>query len=167
MNNFPLQLILADLRSAGNVGSILRTADACGVALVYACGTTPYPATKHDPRPAHVASSNHRAIAKTALGAHITVPVLHKPDTLSAILEARNNGFVISVIEQSEKALNLFHYHPVGPMALVLGAEVTGVESAALKTADVILELPMLGRKESLNVSVAAAIALYQLRFGT
>jgi len=166
MTKSSLRLILADLRSAGNVGSILRTADACDVELVYACGTTPYPMVEHDPRPAHVAASNQRAIAKTALGAEATLPVLHFPDTLSAIREARKFGFAIIVIEQSEKSLNLYQYQPVTPLALVLGTEVGGATAEVLAAADTILELPMLGRKESLNVSVAAAIALYQLRFG-
>lgn len=166
MTKFPLRLILADLRGAGNVGSILRTADACGVELIYACGTTPYPPAVDDPRPAHVAASNHRAIAKTALGAESSVPVLHFTDTISAIREARELGFTISVIEQSEKSLNLYSYRPAAPLALVLGAEIGGATPAVLASADVILELPMLGRKESLNVSVAAAIAMYQLRFG-
>ncbi|MDB5178915.1 MAG: methyltransferase [Patescibacteria group bacterium] len=165
-NDLPIRLILSDIRSAQNVGAILRTADACRVELVYACGYTPYPIVKADTRPAHIAASNTRAIAKTALGAERTVPVLHFPDTASAISEARSEGFNISIIEQAEDSLNLYHYQPTGPTALVLGNEVTGVAAAELAQADTILELPMLGAKESLNVSVAAGIALYQLRFG-
>jgi len=167
MTKLPLRLILADLRGAGNVGSILRTADACGMERIYACGTTPYPAHDNDPRPAHVAASNHRAIAKTALGAESSTPVLHVADTLSAIRQSQHDGFTIIVIEQAEKALNLYQYQPTGPSALILGTEVGGVTPEVLATADAILELPMVGRKESLNVSVAAAIAMYQLRFGT
>src|SRR6266851_4706841 len=102
MNNFRFRLILSDIRSSGNVGAILRTADACAIELVYACGYTPYPHQANDLRPAHIVSSNTRAIAKTALGAESTVPVLHFPDTTSAILEARYAGFTIIVLEQSE-----------------------------------------------------------------
>ena len=168
MTDLPLRLILSDIRGAGNVGAMLRTADAAGVELVYAAGYTPYPSAPllDDPRPPHVAASNTRAIAKTALGAERTIPLQHTPDTLTAIQEAKRNGFKIIVIEQSEKSLNLYHYQPKGPIALVMGNEVEGVSPLILKTADVILELPMLGSKESLNVASAAAIALYHLRFG-
>jgi tRNA G18 (ribose-2'-O)-methylase SpoU len=169
MTNSALRIILSNIRGAGNVGSILRTADACDVELIYACGYTPYPRQLDDLRPAHVGDANQRAIAKTALGAETTVPVLHRPDTATAIHEAKRDGFKIIVIEQAESALNLYHYQlpPSQPLALVLGNEVDGVAAECLALADTILELPMLGRKESLNVAVAAAIALYQLRFGT
>lgn len=166
MNNFPLRLILSDIRSAQNVGAMLRTADACDVKLVYACGYTPYPVVVGDQRPAHIAASNHRAIAKTALGAEQTIAVMHCPDTASAIAHARADGFNITVIEQAESSLSLFDYAPSGPTALIVGNEVDGVAPASQAAADAILELPMLGAKESLNVSVAAGIALYHLRFG-
>jgi len=167
MNNLPLRLILSDIRSAANVGAILRTADACHVEQVYACGYTPYPrAQPLDLRPPHVIASNTRAIAKSALGAETTVPILHCPDAVSAIRDARSAGFTIIVIEQAENALNLYHYQPANPLALVLGNEVSGVPRAEQALADAILELPMLGTKESLNVSVAGGVALYQLRFG-
>src|SRR4051812_14318237 len=114
MNDFSLRLILSDIRGAGNVGAMLRTADAAGVELVYAAGYTPYPSASliNDPRPPHVALSNTRAIAKTALGAELTMPIQSTPDTLTAIQEAKRNGFKIIVIEQSERSLNLYHYRP-------------------------------------------------------
>ena len=166
MNKLPIRLILSDIRSTYNVGAILRTADAVGVERVYACGYTPYPALPHDDRPAHVASANTRAIAKTALGAEATVPVEHFPDTLSAIADARASDYTITVLEQAEGSLNLYQFRPTTKVALILGNEPTGVDPATLQVADNILELPMLGRKESLNVAVAAGIALYHLRFG-
>src|ERR1700722_16580196 len=95
MNNLPIRLILDNLRSSGNVGSILRTADACGIQQVYACGYTPHPRMADDPRPPHLADASHRAIAKTALGAELTVTTFHTPATTSAILEARASGFKI------------------------------------------------------------------------
>lgn len=166
MNKHPIRIILSDIRSAQNVGAILRTADAAGAELVYACGYTPYPAIAGDSRPAHTTSANTRAIAKTALGAERTVPVLHFPDTAEAIRHASSDGFSISVIEQSDKSLSLYAYRQSGPLALILGNEVDGVTPADIAAADVVLELPMLGAKESLNVSVAAGIAMYHLRFG-
>ena len=166
MNKHPLRVILSDLRSSGNVGSILRTADAAGVELVYACGYTPYPRLPRDDRPPHVARTNTRAIAKTALGAEATIPIVHYANALAAIDHARLDGFSIIVLEQAEKSLNLYQYQPSSPIALVAGNEVTGVLAPELAAADRILELPMIGAKESLNVSVATAIALYHLRFG-
>ena len=167
MNDITLRLILSDLRGAGNVGSLLRTADACGVELVYACGYTPYPHAPGDDRPPHISLSNSRSIAKTALGAELTVPVVHLPDTLTAISEAKRDGFEIIVIEQAETSLNLFGFHPKSTkLALVLGNEVDGVDEAICALATAVLELPMIGRKESLNVASAAAVAMYQLRFG-
>ena len=144
----------------------MRTADATGIELIYACGYTPYPATTPDSRPPHIISSNTAAIAKTALGAEKSVPVLHFPDTEAAISEAKTLGFKIIVIEQSERSLNIFDFHSTEPLALVLGNEVTGASPSELALADTILEIPMIGAKESLGVSVAAAIAMYQLRYG-
>lgn len=166
MNHYPLRLILPNIRSAGNVGAILRTADATGVELIYACGYTPYPSLADDTRPPHVIASNTRGITKTALGAEQTVPVLHYTDALSAIHEARAASFKIIVLEQSENSLNLYRFRPEGPMALIVGNEVDGVSLDIQKQADTILELPMRGAKESLNVATAAGIVLYQLRFG-
>lgn len=166
MNKFPCRLILSNLRSAQNVGAILRTADAAGVELVYACGYTPYPLVQNDDRPAHIADANMRALAKTALGAERTLPIRHCLTAIEAIRHARSEGFTISVIEQAENSLNLYRYHPASPHALLLGSEVSGASEAELAAADNILELPMIGTKESLNVSVAAGIALYHLRFG-
>ncbi len=167
MNELTLRLILSDLRGAGNVGSILRTADACGVEHVYACGYTPYPRVPDDPRPPHVITSNMRTISKTALGAEETMKVSHYDDTAGAIAEAAADGFDIIIIEQAESSLNLFSFTPTNrKLALVLGNEVSGVEQNVLGAANVILEIPMLGAKESFGVAVAAGIALSVLRFG-
>jgi 23S rRNA (guanosine2251-2'-O)-methyltransferase len=155
MTKSPMRLILSNLRSAGNVGQILRTADAAGVETVCACGYTPYPQTDRDSRPPHISIANQRAIAKTALGAELSVPVLHYPDTITALREAKSLGFKIIIVEQAENALNLFDYNP--PLNQPFPTD--------LEAADAILELPMLGRKESLNVAATVAIALYYLRF--
>ena len=166
MNKLALRLILCDIRSAHNVGAIFRTADACGIEHVYVTGYTPYPRLQNDSRPPHVSSSNTSAIAKTALGAERTMSIGHFAEPSQAILHARSEGFTITVLEQSEKSLNLFNFKPAAPLALVLGNEVTGVPQNLLQEADQILELPMLGAKESLNVAVTGAVAMYRLRFG-
>ncbi len=167
MSTITLRVILSDIRGAGNVGSILRTANACGVELIYACGYTPYPKLIDDDRPPHVITNNARLIAKTALGAELSMPIQHCLDTATAITEAKRDGFDIIVIEQAETSLNLFSFAPSSlKLALVLGNEVTGVSPAVCELASAVCELPMVGTKESLNVSSAAAVALYQLRFG-
>lgn len=166
MNEITFRLILCDLRGAGNVGSILRTADACSVELVYVCGYTPYPPVPRDNRPPHIVASNLKQIAKTALGAHLTVPIQHILDPVDAIAEAERDGFQVIVIEQAENSLNLFSFKPTNrKLAIVLGNEVTGVDLSNI-SATTLLEIPMNGQKESLNVAVAAAVVLYQLKFG-
>jgi len=163
--NHPITLVLDNLRSAQNVGSILRTADAAGVKVV-TCGYTPHPITQNDSRPPHIAASNTKAIAKTALGAENTAFDQHFSDVQDAISYLRHKNFTIVALEQHESSKNVFTYQVTCPLGIVLGNEVTGVPPVTLSICDNILELPMIGSKESLNVSVAAGIAVYQLRFG-
>ncbi len=162
----PLVLVLPNIRSAWNVGAILRTADAADVKLVITCGYTPHPGQADDPRPAHVVSAHEKMIAKTALGAERTVPLQHFDQLADAIGFLRRQHYMIAALEQAESSVNLFDFTLTGPLALIVGNEVSGLNQAELTTCDHILELPMLGRKESLNVAVGASIALYQLRFG-
>jgi tRNA G18 (ribose-2'-O)-methylase SpoU len=164
MNNFPLRILLANVRSTANVGSIFRTADALGVELIYACGYTPYPEIAHDARPPHVRRANTTSISKTSLGAEQTVPVLPVEDTQTAITQARNEGYTIIALEQSPDSIPLHSYTLASPTAIILGNEVTGIADQVLRQTDVIIEIPMLGRKESYGVAVAAGIALYSLR---
>lgn len=164
MTNYPLRLILADIRSTANVGSILRTAEAFGVERVYAAGYTPYPRLPHDDRPPYIIHSNTKSIARTALGAENYVPIEHIPTSLEAIMRARADGLKIIVLEQAKNSLNLASYRLDGPAALMLGSEVAGVPPKLLSAADDVLEIPMMGRKESFGVAVAAGIALYSLR---
>jgi 23S rRNA (guanosine2251-2'-O)-methyltransferase len=142
------------------------------IVLYYICYTSyndqlsPEAAIDNDTRPPHIISSNTKAIAKTALGAEISVPMRHVESAALAIAEAKLLGFKIIVVEQSEISLNLYEYHPEASIALVLGNEVSGVSQQIMALADTLLEIPMLGTKESLNVSVAAAVVMYQLRYG-
>ena len=159
-----LTLVLHNLRSCHNVGAILRTADAVGVTRVIAVGTTPYPEIPGDTRPAHVIRNNTKLIAKTALGAETTVPVLYEPNIRKSLSELKDNGVTIAALELAPDATNLFAYQrPAGPLALVLGPEVAGIPTDDLALCDAVLQIPMRGTKESLNVSVAAGIALYSL----
>ncbi len=158
-----LLLILDSLRSAHNVGSILRTADATGVTHMICAGTTPHPALPGDLRAGHVAARNTREIAKTALGAEKSITISYEPELRVTLEGLKSRGITILALEQAKNSINLFDFKPAGPIALILGNEVDGINALDLELADHILEIPMKGSKESLNVAVAAGIALYQL----
>jgi 23S rRNA (guanosine2251-2'-O)-methyltransferase len=160
-----LVLILDNLRSTYNVGAILRTAEAVGVSRVIAVGTTPYPELDDDTRPPHVRTSNTREIAKAALGAERNVPIAYQADIKETLSGIKAANFTLLALEQAKNSIDVFTYErPDGSIALIVGPEVSGITPAVLELCDGILEIPMYGRKESLNVSVAAGIALYQLR---
>ena len=158
-------LVLDNLRSAHNVGSILRTADATGILSVICVGTTPHPALAGDLRPGHVAARNTREIAKTALGAEKSISISYESDLKETLKGLRDQGVIILSLEQSDQSIPLFDFKPAQNTryGLILGNEVDGINLAVLKDTDIILEIPMNGSKESLNVAVAAGIAMYQL----
>ncbi len=156
-------LIVDNIRSTHNVGSLLRTAECLGVAHVYLCGTTPYPMHVEDERLPHLAHKTHDKIHKTALGAESLVSWRHFPRTSDAIADARTKGYRIVALEQDAQSTSLDAHQIQQSTALIVGPEVTGIDTQTLALCDNILEIPMKGKKESLNVSVAAAIAIYQL----
>lgn len=158
-----LVLILDNLRSTANVGSILRTADAVGINMVYCCGTTPYSRLDDDSRDPVVINQNTRQIAKTALGAETTVEIAYKKNTTDAIEVCRKQGRVIYGLEQHSKSLNLLTFSVVLPAALVVGNEVSGIGADVIKLCQQVLEIPQTGKKESLNVSVATGVAVYSI----
>lgn len=157
-------LIVHDVRSAYNVGSILRSADGFGTERVYLTGHTPYPEAPNDSRLPHVAKRATRQIAKTALGAEQTVRWRHESDALGVISELKEEGFSVAALEQTDKALLIKDFETAGNVALIVGSEIGGIKHDLLKAADIHLAIPMLGEKDSFNVSAAAAVALYHLR---
>ena len=151
-------VIAHNIRSTHNVGAIFRTAEGLGVCSGY----TPYPALPvNDPRLPHLAEKLTRQIHKTALGAEELVPFATSTEPPLAAL--RRAGYVIAGLEQSPRAVPLPHYQAPPKLALLLGEEVAGITPELQAACDVLLEIPMAGRKESFNVSVAAGMALYQL----
>ena len=159
-------LIVHDVRSTHNVGSLLRTADGLGVSHVYFTGYTPYPPLPgQDERLPHIAQKLGRQIKKTALGAEQTVPWSQTNDVVALLKQLRTDGFRLSALEQDERSVPLPDYSPNDKIALLIGREVEGIDSELLRQVDDILEIPMLGHKESFNVAQATAIALYHLRF--
>jgi len=160
-----LALVVHNVRSTHNVGSLLRTADGLGITKVFLCGYTPYPEVKNDDRLPHIRQKVGRAIHKTALGAELSVDWEYVPDIGTCLVGLSRSGYKIAALEQTNQSINLASFKPGGKMALVVGNEVDGIDKKTLKLMDCHLAIPMLGHKESFNVAVAAAIALYHLRY--
>lgn len=160
----PLVLLLDNVRSTHNVGAILRTAEAAGLVKVVLCGLTPTPIRPRDERLPHVSQRAHEAIAKTALGAEKYVAWQYAEDAALAVKDFKQHGYKVYALEQAPGSTSLFDWQPRFPAVLTLGHEVDGTSRELLKLADDVVEIPMYGHKESLNVSVAAGVALYHLR---
>ena len=161
-----IAVIAHDIRSTYNVGSLLRTCEGLGVAHVYFTGYTPYPAAPDDARLPHIAQKLTAQIHKTALSAEDLVPWTHADDIAACIAMLKVHGYTIVALEQAAGSTALPAYHPPDKVALLLGREVEGIDPAVLKLCGASVEIPMFGRKESFNVAQAAAMALYQFRFG-
>ena len=162
--NQEIVVIAHNIRSSHNIGSIFRTCDGFGVNKLYLTGYTPYPVKKNDPRLPHIAKKVDSQINKTALGAEKTVQweYCENPDTVIDNLE--KNDFQIIALEQNRKSAKINKYKPALKTAVILGEEVKGVSDSLLKRCGQIIEIPMFGKKESFNVSVSTAIALYHLK---
>lgn len=146
-------LVLHNIRSTHNVGSIFRTADAAGVSKIYLTGHTPTPLDRFA-RP-------RKDVAKVALGAELTIPWEYVRTTGLVITTLKKSGFTVIALEQAATSISYKKYSVKKPTALILGSEVEGIAPSLLSKCDAIIEIPMKGKKESLNVSVAAGIALF------
>lgn len=150
LERHPVTLMLHNIRSMWNVGSMFRTADGAGLERIVISGYTATP-----PRP---------QIEKTALGADATMPWVHRPDPVEALQEMKRNGIRVFGLEITEESRP---YSGVGagefPACLLVGNEVEGIDDELLALCDDVLEIPQYGTKHSLNVSVAAGIALFEL----
>jgi tRNA G18 (ribose-2'-O)-methylase SpoU len=146
----PVAGLLDSIRSLYNVGSMFRTSDGAFIRRLYLCGYTPVP-----PR---------TEISKTSLGAVESVPWSHYRDPLEAVAHARGAGMKICVLEHTTKSVPVFTLtKEMFPLCLVVGTELTGVSSAVIEAADVAVEIPMYGTKQSLNAAVAYGVALFEL----
>jgi tRNA G18 (ribose-2'-O)-methylase SpoU len=147
----PIIAVLENVRSAYNVGSVFRTADAFLIEAIYICGYTAYPP--------------HKEIKKTALGADETVTWKHFKDIAEAIEDIRAFGYKVYAVEQAVDSYKLqaISYGPDEKIAVIFGNEVTGVEQSTIAQCDGCIEIPQLGMKHSLNISVAAGIVLWEL----
>jgi len=154
-------VIAHNIRSTHNVGALFRTAEGFGISKLFLTGYTPYPAIPNDTRLPHIANKLTSQIHKTALGAEEIVSFEHRETLDLETLKAQ--GYHIVALEQAEKSIPLQTYKSPEKIALLLGEEVAGIAPEHLAACDDIVEIPMVGTKESFNVSVAAGIALYQL----
>jgi len=149
-------VILHNIRSAHNVGSVFRTADAAGVRKIYLCGYTPTPLDKYG-RP-------QKDIAKIALGAETYVDWEYKEQVKDVIHELKRKRFAVVAVEQSENAIDFKKCKTKRDTAFIFGNEVRGLSKQALAMCDTVIEIPMRGKKESLNVAVTAGIILFGVK---
>ncbi len=154
-----LILILHDIRSAHNVGSMFRTADGAGVDEVVLSGYSPVPPKKD----ALYLTDADKALRKTALGAEESMAWKKVASLTRLVNQLRKEGYEIVALEQATGSIDYRQYRGKHKVALIVGNEVGGVVEKVLKNCDTILEIPMRGKKNSLNVSVATGIALYQI----
>jgi 23S rRNA (guanosine2251-2'-O)-methyltransferase len=150
MDNF--SLILPNIRSCHNVGAMFRSADACGVSNIYVAGYTPFPPRKE--------------IDKVSLGAEQWVPWEKRRYLKSLIKELKQAGVAIVALEKTRESVDIGATSFHAPLALIVGNEVDGIRADILRMCDMVVHIPMYGKKESLNVSVAAGIAMYAIRRG-
>ncbi len=154
-------VIAHNIRSTHNVGAIFRSSEGFGVSKIILSGYTPYPQIPNDPRLPHISRKLTDQIHKTALDAEAIVPFEYQeiPD----IDALRQEGYTIVGLEQDERSIMLSDYHPPQKLVLLLGEEVEGITTDMRQLCDDLIEIPMIGKKESFNVSVATGIALYGL----
>ena len=147
----PVIAVLENIRSAYNVGSVFRTADAFLLEAIYITGYTCTPP--------------HKEIKKTALGAEETVSWKHFTNAALAIEDLKSNGYKIYAVEQAEKsiALQKLDFKNDERIAVIFGNEVSGVEESTIAACDGCIEIPQLGMKHSLNIATAAGVVLWEL----
>lgn len=147
----PLIIVLDNIRSLNNIGSVFRTSDAFLVEKIYLCGIT--------------ATPPHKDIHKTALGSTETVDWEYAENTMAVIEKLKEQHVIVAAIEQAENAtmLNTFKPQPHQKYALVFGNEVKGVSQNVVSASDVILEIPQFGTKHSLNISVSCGVVVWDM----
>lgn len=147
----PIIVVLDNIRSLNNIGSVFRTADAFLIEKIYLCGITAQPP--------------HKDIQKTALGATDSVVWEYTKDAVALVNSLQNEGVFIAAIEQAEQSTSLADFQPeIGTKyALVFGNEVKGVQQEIVSMSDAVIEIPQFGTKHSLNISVSAGVVIWDL----
>ena len=150
-----VRVLLNNIRSAHNVGSIFRTADALGITHIYISGYTPAPKDRFG-RPV-------KEIEKTALGAEKTISWELEKDPLALVQKLKRDGFCIVGIEQDKRAIDYKTFISPAKILVLVGSEVLGLSQELRDVCDVLIDIPMKGNKESLNVSVAIGVGLFRI----
>ncbi len=147
----PIIVVLDNIRSLNNIGSVFRTSDAFRIEKIYLCGITATPPNKE--------------IHKTALGSTESVDWEYKENTLELVHELQKQNIVVAAIEQAEDSTKLNDFQPTKErkLAVVFGNEVKGVQQTVVSASDLCLEIPQLGTKHSLNISVSCGVVLWDL----
>lgn len=142
-------VILDNIRSLNNIGSVFRSSDAFAIEKIYLCGYT--------------ATPPHREIRKTAIGATESVDWEHQENILDVIQALKNQQYEVFAIEQTENSIKLQDFKPKGKLAIIMGNEVEGVQQEAIDLCDGVIEIPQEGTKHSLNISVSCGIVLWDI----
>lgn len=158
-------VIAHNIRSAHNVGALLRTCEGIGVKKLYLSGYTPFPLSDSDSLLPHIARRISSRIEKTSLGAEKTQNWEHQQNIALILNTLINDDYDVVALEQSSSSTPLKKYKTPLKVALLIGSEVEGVDPNLLKNINVHLEIPMYGKKESFNVVEATSMALYHFRF--
>ena len=145
----PVRLILDNLRSAFNVGSIFRTGEGAGIEQIHLCGITPYPP--------------HAKLDRTARGATSLVPWSHHTDVMDAIRILRSREYSLAALELTDRSVDYRSLTYPHPIALILGHEVAGVTRPVLEEADWVIQIPLRGQKNSINVATACGVVLFEI----
>ncbi|AKM83966.1 TPA: RNA methyltransferase [Candidatus Campbellbacteria bacterium] len=148
-------VILDNIRSVHNVGAIFRTADACGVSKIFLVGYTPQPLDRF--------GRMRKDLSKSALGAEKNIEWEYYKEITELVDVLKKNGVEVVAIEQNKKSIDYKKFGLKKDTAFILGNEVDGVSKNILESVDKIIEIPMVGKKESLNVSVSAGIVLFRI----
>lgn len=154
-SDFETVVVLDNIRSIHNVGSIFRTSDALGVTKIYLCGITPTPIDRF--------GRERTDLHKAALGAEKTVPWEHYSSTFDLVTSLKKDGYSVVCVEQSDNSIDYKDVTPTSKTVFVFGNEVDGVSKEILGLADIVAEIQMLGEKESLNVSVSFGVAMFRI----
>lgn len=159
----PISAVCDNVRSLMNVGLLFRLCDAALVERLYLCGITGYPPGPNDPRPPWVSERAGRVIDKTAIHTVEYQPWEYRPSTIELIRELKAQGQQIVVLEQTTKSVNYARAPYRFPLAMVVGHERAGVEDELLDQADLVVEIPMYGMGNSLNVAMSFGICVYEM----
>ena len=147
----PVVVVLDNVRSLNNIGSVFRTCDAFMIESLYLCGIT--------------ATPPHREIHKTALGATDSVHWLYFDNTMDAVARLRSDGYTLCAVEQTENSIMLHNFQPLPQKryAVIFGHEIHGVDQEVVNACDTSIEIPQLGTKHSINIAVSAGIVLWEI----